>query len=82
MYSKIVKGSKNTKIFWIQGCTIQDLIQFFMYFAAKQIVVLQEDGKFSTSSYMKHKSGIGNQPLDDFTFCIRFQQNWTLYLIV
>ena len=46
-----------------------------MYFAAKQIVVLQEDGKFSTTSYMKHKTGIGNQPLDDFTFCIRFQQN-------
>ena len=45
----------------------------FYPFLAKEIVILQEDGKFSTTSLLKHKNGIGNEQLENFTFCIRYR---------
>ena len=56
-----------------------DDLQYYPYFnicmiyrLGKQTAILQEDGVFTTTSYLQHNNGIGDQPLEDFTFCLRF----------
>ena len=42
-----------------------------VWYLGKQTAILQEDGVFTTTSYLQHNNGIGDKPLEDFTFCLR-----------
>ena len=42
---------------------------------AIKVVSFQENGVFSTQTFMKHKNGIGSENVTDWTLCLRINLN-------